>query len=591
MQSVFVYKITIGGHLKFSKLIIQNFRNFENIEVSLSNKNLIFGMNDVGKSNLIHALRMLFDYSVRNKDILETDFHQRKTNKTIVIQCETDLSDIENDDVKKLISKAASARNLTNSNFTIQLRITKDSTQGFVTELFWGSTQQDLLPIPSRGLTRTELDDLFYCVYIPSGIELNKSFSALKKEILNADDWATLDVTALIDIGTKTAEINELIKSMPSVNNIERSINLSLKDFDDQYEVVIASEQSVVGLHNQLALYTKNITDSSPQLYPAAGDGRQKKMMYAMITYLLKEGRDVKRKIPVLLIEEPENHLFLSAQVDLSKALFKENTVPYVFLVTHSPQLFYHISDEANLIRLYSENHKTTSKSTFALLPSEYAPQRKILLENLAHCFFVDRVLLVEGPSEKLLFDYLLDEKLQGNSNLRQRIYIMPVMGAYFVEYWTLLQNLGIFVLAKTDNDLKNNRGKTYSCIGVNRCIQLHNLVKTDQRMDEWPPLPQPHLGRETKKSSYQYCLDNNIISAFESSNIYLSKIDLEHDLSEVIYPNDFAKAMELVKWLQEKKWHHMFEFTQCSELKTNIDNLFSSPHFRCLMEIINESN
>lgn len=62
--------------MKLKKLRIINFRNFDNCEIELSNKNLIFGMNDVGKSNLIHALRLLFDNRVRNYSIYDTDFHQ-----------------------------------------------------------------------------------------------------------------------------------------------------------------------------------------------------------------------------------------------------------------------------------------------------------------------------------------------------------------------------------------------------------------------------------------------------------------------------------------------------------------------------------
>lgn len=43
--------------MKLKTLSIKNFRNFEDISITLSNKNVVFGMNDVGKTNFLYALR------------------------------------------------------------------------------------------------------------------------------------------------------------------------------------------------------------------------------------------------------------------------------------------------------------------------------------------------------------------------------------------------------------------------------------------------------------------------------------------------------------------------------------------------------
>lgn len=37
--------------MKFEKVFIKNFRNFDDVEINLSNKNIFFGLNDVGKTN------------------------------------------------------------------------------------------------------------------------------------------------------------------------------------------------------------------------------------------------------------------------------------------------------------------------------------------------------------------------------------------------------------------------------------------------------------------------------------------------------------------------------------------------------------
>lgn len=46
-------------YMKFEKVVIKNFRNFDNVELDLSNKNIFFGLNDVGKTNFLYALRYL----------------------------------------------------------------------------------------------------------------------------------------------------------------------------------------------------------------------------------------------------------------------------------------------------------------------------------------------------------------------------------------------------------------------------------------------------------------------------------------------------------------------------------------------------
>ena len=47
--------------MKFEKISIRNFRNFENIEIGISNKNIFFGLNDIGKTNFLYAMRYVFD--------------------------------------------------------------------------------------------------------------------------------------------------------------------------------------------------------------------------------------------------------------------------------------------------------------------------------------------------------------------------------------------------------------------------------------------------------------------------------------------------------------------------------------------------
>ena len=61
--------------MKFEKVSIVNFRNFENIEIDVSNKNVFFGLNDVGKTNFLYALRYVFDRDIRRNGLIDSDFN------------------------------------------------------------------------------------------------------------------------------------------------------------------------------------------------------------------------------------------------------------------------------------------------------------------------------------------------------------------------------------------------------------------------------------------------------------------------------------------------------------------------------------
>lgn len=63
--------------MKVAKARIVGFRNFKDITVNLNDKNLIFGANNIGKSNFMYALRLLLDRSLSENDIEleDTDFY------------------------------------------------------------------------------------------------------------------------------------------------------------------------------------------------------------------------------------------------------------------------------------------------------------------------------------------------------------------------------------------------------------------------------------------------------------------------------------------------------------------------------------
>lgn len=89
-------------YMKFEKVAIKNFRNFDNVELDLSNKNIFIGLNDVGKTNFLYALRYVFDKDIRKQNLLDSDFHNKQLDKPIEIVVTIDISDVADSDCQKL---------------------------------------------------------------------------------------------------------------------------------------------------------------------------------------------------------------------------------------------------------------------------------------------------------------------------------------------------------------------------------------------------------------------------------------------------------------------------------------------------------
>ena len=87
--------------MKFDAVTIKNFRNFEYITIDLTNKNVLFGMNDVGKTNFLYALRFLFDKDIRRQNFIDTDYYKKNTNTPIEIVVSIDIRDTEDGDSQK----------------------------------------------------------------------------------------------------------------------------------------------------------------------------------------------------------------------------------------------------------------------------------------------------------------------------------------------------------------------------------------------------------------------------------------------------------------------------------------------------------
>lgn len=557
--------------MKFEKVSIKNFRNFDDVEIDLSNKNIFFGLNDVGKTNFLYALRYVFDKDIRKQNLLDSDFHDKQLDKPIEITVVLDISDTVDSDCQKLRAQLKGALLSEHNKVYIKLVAEYNKTEMVALPILsWGGDVDHLHEMKQRGYLY-EIDYVFSVIYIDSYVDLYSLFKKnVSKLVKNEKDE---DKDTLEKIQNTVDDLNEHIASLSGIKDFQDKLTPEYQKFHDEgISVSIKSEIAVKGLYSNIIPYIKQDNDNN--LYPTAGEGRKKLLAYSVYDILSEENKE--RKINLFLIEEPENHLHKSMQIALSQILFTDSKYTYLFVTTHSPFILVEM-DNVNLVRIYSER-KTYSVSTFYEVPDIYKKNRKMLNRCLSEAIFANKVLLVEGPSEYALFDKVLS--VVHPFYEADGIYILPVDGVGFEKYISILKELKIFNVIKTDNDLRTVKGKNeYSVLGFTRC----NKYIGEER------LPITSIAENSIDSKRRLYDDNiHILNDIRSDyHIYLSKVDLENDLDEFLHDRlaYLLEDDEPVKYLQDAKNYHMVELIK-KLTDEDCKKIYNHYNFACLKEV-----
>lgn len=563
-----------GFIMKFNSITIKNFRNFEDISIDLTNKNILFGMNDVGKTNFLYALRFIFDKDIRKQNFNDTDYYKKQVNKPIEIVVAIDISDTEDADSQKLRAKLKGAILTDQNTVYIKVMANYDEKEMVgVPVLFWGGDIEELEEMKVHG-TFFEIDYVFNVIYIDAYVDLYALFKKNANTLLVNDKEQDKDI--LESINKTCDDLNSQISGLSGIKTFEEKIAPEYKKFrHDDISVSVKSEIAVKGLYSNIVPYIKQ--DANDSLYPTSGEGRKKLLVYAIFDLLSKEEEE--KKINIFLIEEPENHLHRSMQIALSHILFLDEKYQYLFMTTHSPYVLAEM-DHVNLIRIYNED-KIASKSVLYTVPTKFKSQRKMLNRGLVEAIFADRVLLVEGPSENVLFGKVMSEinpfyEADG-------IYILPVGGFGFKPYYQILDALQIDNIIKTDNDLRKIKGKEeYSVLGFSRL----NTYIGEKIL---PDAPIGESGVEAKRKLYD---DNRekLDKIRNEYSLYLSRCSLEEDLDEVIHDQMASYLPDAdgnpIAYLQDAKNNHMVELVE--KLTTeDCRCIYEHYNFACLKEVM----
>ncbi len=579
--------------MKFAKIEIKNFRNLENVSIDLSNKNVFFGMNDIGKTNLLYALRFIFDKNTRRNGLQETDYFQQDTSKTISIAITISLDFSQNDltdtSSQKIIAVFGKYMDSDAKKIHFELKSIFDVNENeSQISLFCGINKDSLIELDINGSYSSDIDKVFNVVYIDSYLDIKKIFNRNIKTLLSIPESMPDELKEIQTIKNDVKEINNKIQRLPRIEEFSQRISNEFAIFNNSdLKVSLQSEMAIHNIFSNLIPYLKE--DDDDAIYPTSGEGRKKLLGYALLKAISAVAKD--RKINIFLLEEPETNLHRSLQLSLSNILYSNNVFEYLFITTHSPTMLSQM-DNVNLVRIFKENYKINSKSYFYNVSPSFNEKRKFLNKNLAESVFAKKVLLVEGPSEYELFSHVLS-LIKPNYEL-DGVYILPVNGIAFSEYKKVYDSLGIYYEIKTDNDLREksnseNEKKTelieFEPIGfkrINSLLQTQSLPSTNILVEDSQNLVQEkrRLYDENKEK---------LKEIQKQYHLYLSKCSLEEDLEETGILN-ILKVKDPVKYLKSSKLYHMVDLISNPSFNKEVAyKIYNHENFCCLKELFED--
>lgn len=549
--------------MRIEKIHIKGFRNFDDAEIVFQKKSLIIGANDVGKTNLIYALRLLFDKSISEHDLELSDCDYNAYSGTDTIEITVTICDVTEDCLLSTFDGAVSE----DGHVIIQYINKKNGSYKIQT----GYDLSNLSELQTRQyIKRLNMQ------YVDTNRNL---FSLLKRERINmlqiakeklSEEELTLDNQNIEQIQKDLDSINSKISSLRYISTSLEQVNKELSDLsvhnEDQDVCFVAGESNADKMLDNLVLAYS--TGDNP--LSIGGDGRNNQIFLA--TWISKQNIQKNTdQVTFYAIEEPEAHLHPHQQRKLSSYI-QECFDAQVLVTTHSPHIASRFDPES-IIRLY-----TINKYSFAACGGCSDVLKKVFHEfgyrlnsMSAETFFSDGVFLVEGTSEVLFYTALAKEI--GLDTDRHNVSILSVEGIGFKPYVAIFNALNIPWTLRTDNDIfsKTNAGreKNYYA-GVSRIMgiiedigdgdtQLVDYWNNNSTHNEW--LKNSDVPSESVE------LQHYIKGKAESLGIFLSEIDLEHDLANSEIASDLRTYYSeenidsLVNKMQKKKAEYMLNF------------------------------
>lgn len=483
-----------------SKIQIENFRSFENIEVEFHEGiNVIIGHNNCGKSNLLTAMALIFDNSV-SRQLEVDDFYNgisveklkesapkikitvtitQSKNENLMsdelvtvsnwlisletpyqaqVQYEYFLSSGEEENYKNRVSGIDSAKEI--------WKIIKSEYIRLYTYKIWAGNPENRVVADSDSLRK--FDYQFLNAIRDVERDMFSGRNTLLKRVIDFFMDYEIKSDGRLDEIQKSEKIRERKDEFAeNADEIINKLHMRLeagnqeilsyaKDIGasfDKSEPGFEGELTESELYSVLKLIIKQETGMT---LPVDKNGLGYNNLIFMSLLLAKMQADSDGKymgsnakvFPMLVIEEPEVHLHPTMQDKFIKFLNKnieQKKVKQVFITTHSTFITAAVQLD-DLICLYRDGNKahiaypgrTFWEDTEGKQINEISKKyvQRFLDATKSNMLFAERIILVEGIAEQLLIPILAE--YMGTSLADNHVAVLQVGGRYFEHFLRL---------------------------------------------------------------------------------------------------------------------------------------------------------
>ena len=510
-----------------SSVEIKNFRSLKDLRVEFqAGLNVLVGRNNIGKTNLLHAIRHALGLSASRGDALwleRDDFFRESqedaTERTISIVLTFEgLSQTQRSHFYEIVD--FDIEDLQRSKAMIRFEATwpKGKRQASVKRT-GGPVGAESHDVPSKLLESLPI------TFLPA---LRNAEDCLAPGYRSRLALLLQDLSERKGGDTKNEIIqifktaNKALEGRPLISDTMRSLQSTTKDLaGDDYS---ASAIKAAGVEFEKILRTLQVEmDGAPiGALDANGLGYNNLLYMGVVLEHLKQPDP--DESPLLLIEEPEAHLHPQLTILLADYLANKtpgSMTPQTIVTTHSPTLAASVPSSRVSVLFSRPDSKVlccNSLNKADMNPREQNQLQRMMDITRATLYFAKAAILVEGISEALLVPVLA--KRLGYDLTKLHISVIPICGVSFETFKKLLssQALGIRVAAVTDSDPE---------------------VPTDAAWKD--ALPKAENGNFVQSDRAK-----KLVSLFEGHptvRVFCSQITLEYDLAEAGDDNSMAMA------------------------------------------------
>lgn len=480
--------------MRISRVQIANFRNFKSLDVEVGSHLVVVGENKVGKSNFLHALRLILDPSLpdSSRRLRIEDFWDgaKPLTAETEITVSVDLADFE-DNVGQiavlsdyLVESSPMVARLTYAFFPkpdLDSEPTREGDYDF--SVYGGDRPENLishdvrkrLPLDLLPALRDAESDLANWSRSPLRPLLNALSGSLdeatKQSLAEAISKATKAVADIDEVKAVGKEITDMLTALAgATHGVSTSLSFSPTDADRVIRTL------------------RVFVDNGSRSISEASLGSANLIYLALKLLSLElEVQENVRDHSFLAIEEPEAHLHPHVQRKVFRSFLRprihlpDDDSPAapnrtVLLSTHSPHIV-SVAPLGSMVLLRSEDSPahTTGRSVVSagLTQVDTEDLERYLDVTRGEILFAKGVILVEGDAESFLVPALA--KLLGHDLDALGISVCSVSGTNFLPYVKVLGTKGLDVPFSllTDEDPRQKK----ACLAHNRVLKVLRTI------------------------------------------------------------------------------------------------------------------